>query len=84
MAPINLNALGSPRDPWEAEMLAVAFRELERAMSWEDKARAEVRQSLHTVYIAMADNALGYAEAILYAVRRRREINPAQPPNLGG
>lgn len=76
MAPIDITALGSPRDPWEIEMLAVARRELEKAAKWEDRATASLPGGCHTAAIAMADNALGYAEAILYAVRRRREICP--------
>jgi hypothetical protein len=74
MAPINLAALGTPRDPWESEMLAVARRELEKAVKYEEQACAAA--GAHTAVIAMADNALGYAEALLYAVRRRREVCP--------
>lgn len=66
-------ALGEPRDAWEAEMFAVVRRELEKARNYEARAQ-QASAGTFAPLIGQADNCRGYAEAIMYAVRRRREL----------
>lgn len=69
-----INNLGDPRDYWEREIIAIARRELENSKRWQSEGSAASTAALSHSSMVQAENCKSYADGILYAVRRRREM----------
>lgn len=67
--------LGEPRNEWEREMLSTARRYLTWGKNHLSQAQSAANDHDAMIYTASADMCLSYADGILMAVRRRRQID---------